>query len=150
MKQGIVWTIAGLLLFTACADSKVEITAPTPDNQAREICAHFLGRVPMKVADKSKRDVNGDSALTAAWGNPAITLRCGVSEPANMTPASQLVSVNEIDWFPQELSAGWRFTSTNTSVRVEVSVPKEFQPEANALVDLTTSLRPLIISASAE
>jgi hypothetical protein len=37
----------------------------------------------------------------------------------------------------------------NTFVFVEVTVPKNYSPEANALVDLSDSLRSLVVLASA-
>ncbi len=67
-------------------------------------------------------------------------LRCGVATPAALTPTSQLLTVDGVDWLPEELSAGYLFTTVGRSLNVEVSVPGAYSPESDALVDLSTAV----------
>ena len=142
----LILCLAGL---SACGEAKVAVPVPTPNAKDAAICQKLLPSLPEKIADQAKRLVSGAPDLTAAWGDPPISLRCGVVKPADLEPTSSLITVNGIDWFAEELSAGWRFTSMNTFVFVEVTVPKNYSPEANALVDLSDSLRSLVVLASA-
>jgi len=144
--------LAILLLFlgglSACGEAKVAVPTPTPNANDAAICSTLSQTLPQQVADQPKRTVANSPDLTAAWGNPPISLRCGVIKPAALEPTSSLITVNGIDWFAQQLSAGWQFTSMNTSVFVEVTVPNDYSPEANALVDLSVSLKKIVVLAT--
>ncbi len=67
-------------------------------------------------------------------------LRCGVGVPAALTPTSQLLTVDGVDWLPEKLTAGYLFTTVGRSVNVEVSVPSAYSPEADALADLSPAV----------
>ena len=86
--------------------------------------------------DAQQKRVEPASPYTAAWGNPEIVLRCGVSKPNALEPTSELVTVNGVDWLPEPTRGGYRFTTTGRVAYVEVVVPKHYSPEVNALVDL--------------
>lgn len=78
------------------------------------------------------------SDLTAAWGDPAITLRCGVAKPRAYTPTAQLFAVNAVAWLPvpQDAASPTTFYAVERTAYVEVVVPKEQAPASDALVDL--------------
>jgi hypothetical protein len=67
-------------------------------------------------------------------------LRCGVPTPAALAPTSQLLTVDGVDWLPEQLTHGYLFTTVGRSVNVEVSVPDAYSPEAGALADLAPSI----------
>jgi hypothetical protein len=79
-----------------------------------------------------------------------IVLTCGVPRPRALTPTSELLTVNGVDWLSEQLSAGVRFTLVHRGPRVQVDVPTKYAPEVNALVDLsraiesTTALTPAL------
>lgn len=82
------------------------------------------------------------SADTAAWGEPPITLRCGVERPAALTASAQLITVNGTSWLPIEAQGGMVFVSTDwpsaaSPVYVEITVPAAYSPEVNSLADLS-------------
>jgi len=145
MKQMLAILSLSVVVLSGCAEAKVAVPVPTPNASDAAICQRISPNLPETVADQPKRKVSDAPDLTAAWGNPPITLRCGVVKPAALEPTSSLITVNGIDWFAQQLSAGWQFTSMNTYVYVEVTVPESYSPEANALVDLSSSLKKLVV-----
>jgi hypothetical protein len=76
--------------------------------------------------------------LTAAWGDPAVVLQCGVPKPPGLRPTSELVEVDGVSWFLDESRRGYVFTTVDWLVHVSVSVPKSV-PRAEVtgvLVDL--------------
>ena len=148
MKRVLATLLLCLVGLAACGEAKVAVPVPTPNAKDAAICQRLSPTLPEKVADQSKRKVSEAPDLTSAWGDPPISLRCGVVKPAALEPTSSLITVNGIDWFAEELSAGWRFTSMNTLVFVEVTVPNDYSPEANALVDLSESLKKLVAVAA--
>lgn len=131
-------TVAAGLLLTGCAGS-VAITDARPDAAARPVCAAMMADLPAHVLDQSRRTVT-PGALSAAWGKPAITLRCGVAKPAGLVPSSQCFEVNGVGWFAEEAKNGYFFTTIGRPAFVEVRVPATYAPEANALVDLAATV----------
>lgn len=68
-------------------------------------------------------------------------LRCGVARPAALRRTSELAAVNGVDWFAEELTAGYLFTSTARVANVEVTVPDDYAPEVDPLVDLASAVQ---------
>jgi len=103
-----------------------------------------MAQLPATVDGQSSRDTDPASALTAAFGDPAITVRCGVPDPEALTPAAQLFTVNKVDWFPEEQSAGYVFTTYQRQTNVEVTVPDDYSPEVGALTALSDLVKETI------
>ncbi len=82
-----------------------------------------MAALPDVVHDEASREVTPASPLTTAWGDPAIELRCGVGRPAGYQPTADLATINGVDWFPEQLSDGYRFTTWGRQANVEVFVP---------------------------
>ncbi len=138
---------AGVL---AGCSTALEVAPPSADPEAGAACQDLAAALPEAVAFQDSRPTEPDSELTSAWGDPAIVLRCGVGVPDALTATSQLITVDGVDWFPQELTAGYRFTTTGRAANVEVSVPDDYAPEAEVLVDLAEAVGdtvPLISAA---
>jgi hypothetical protein len=126
-------------VLAACGGS-VPVVPPDPDTAARSLCADLTEQLPDTVVGEDARATDPDSPLTAAWGDPAIVLRCGVPDPAALEPTSQLLTVNDVNWFPEELTAGYLFTTYGRTVNVEVTVPDDYAPEAGPLTDLADAV----------
>jgi hypothetical protein len=78
-------------------------------------------------------------------------LRCGVPPPSGLTAVSQCTEVDGVGWFAQQRAGDIRFTTIGRSVNVELTVPNDYRPQADALVDVaaaikatTTSVRPCV------
>ncbi|MDQ4085520.1 MAG: DUF3515 domain-containing protein [Actinomycetota bacterium] len=127
-----------LLAASACGTGAVEVDGPARGPAA---CADLLSALPATVDGRPRRDVEPPDALAAAWGDPAIVLRCGVPEPPALTAASPCAEVNGVGWFAEQRADGYRFTTIGRSTNVAVQVPYEYQPAADALVDLASAVR---------
>lgn len=129
--------IAGLVgaawLLVACGSGPVDVEAPQPGGTAVDECAALLAALPDVIVEQDRRDVSPEDALAAAWGDPAIVLRCGVPEPAGLRPSSECFVVNDVGWFAQESDDHVVFTTIGRSTNVEMAVPDDYAPEANAL-----------------
>lgn len=137
---------AGLLAaLTACSSGlDVAPPSPAPTGAAAYTCAALHGRLPEEVAGAAVTATRPQSPLTSAWGSPAIVLRCGVPVPAALTPTSQLITVDGVDWLPEPLTHGYLFTTVGRELTIEVSVPDHYNPEADALADLSPSIASLV------
>jgi hypothetical protein len=121
------------------------VVPPDPDASGRAACGRLLDELPNKVADQLRRPVVPADALAAAWGDPAIVLRCGVTRPAGFDRASSCVTVDEVDWFIPEEQLERPGDLTMTTVKreqhVEVVVPEEHWPPGTTLADLSDVVR---------
>lgn len=118
------------------------MTAPTPDASGAAVCAGLATALPGSLAGQTRRDVTPDAATTAAWGDPPIVLRCGVPVPADRSPTSLLTTVDGVDWFAEELTAGMLLTTDGREVQVEVAVPDAYEPAT-----VLSELAPAVLAA---
>jgi hypothetical protein len=138
-------TLVVALSLAACS-GPVSVEPPDPPTHSGS-CADFMAGLPDELVGQTSRDTDPESALTAAWGDPAITVRCGVPPPDTLDVTSQLITANRVDWFPEELTEGYLFTTYGRVTVVEVTVPDDYTPEIgpatelSALVDETIPLR---------
>ena len=125
---------------SACSSSLDVDPAQGSENK---FCADLGAILPVSLGGALLRDTNPDSPGTQAWGDPAIVLRCGVAAPEAFSTASQLLAVNNVSWYPEELQAGVRFTSMETSEFVEVSIPSDYDSTAEILTELSSVISSL-------
>jgi len=102
-------------------------------------CGNLVSGLPVELGNQLIRSTKPADSGIAAWGDPAIVLKCGVSAPASMTASSQLISINGVDWFQESLTNGNRFTSVNTSEFIEINIPNAYEPAAGLLIDLANA-----------
>lgn len=128
-------------LVAGCA-GPVAVPVPTPSSpEALAACTALDANVPSSVLTAVRRSTEPDSPNTAAWGDPPITLQCGVAKPASLIATSALVTIDDVDWYPEQRSAGYVFTTTGRVANVEVAVPDAYAPETGALADLGPAIR---------
>jgi hypothetical protein len=94
-------------------------------------CRTLLKALPETVADQTRRPVSG-SPYAAAWGDPAIVLRCGVPLPADFAGAP-CITRDGIGWsIPADQADGRgdevRMTLAFRSPVVQVRVPAHYRP----------------------
>ena len=130
--------------------------APALSGADARTCAALVKALPDRVSDQPRRKADTGDGYAAAWGDPAIELRCGVPKPAGLTPASACQTTNGVDWFVPPSQVTGRptdvtMTTVGRSVYVEVRVPADYFPPATAMVDLahavkstTRSVRPCL------
>lgn len=139
---GIAVSAAGIVCTLTSCSKTVAIPIPDPTDPAViQECTALNAALPSSVSYQVRQNTEPQSPLTAAWGNPAITLRCGVQQPAGLQPTSQLLTVNEVDWLDEQRSAGYVFTTVGRAAYIEVAVPSQYSPETNVLVDLADAIK---------
>jgi hypothetical protein len=119
----------------------VDVTPPTDvDPATARICADFADALPDTLSGQESQKTDPESALTAAWGQPAIIARCGVERPTALEPSSQVTTVNGVDWFVEELTGGYLFTTYGRQAYVEVTVPDDYAPEVGPVTELSAAV----------
>ena len=138
--------VACLLLFISGCTTSVEVDAPDLSGSDAAACADLVDGLPDLVADELRRPVQPDDRAAAAWGDPAIVLRCGVPQPELFDALSTCQVTNGVAWFiPDEQITGEAVDIVMTTIGrapdVEVLVPADHFPPADAMVDLARSLK---------
>ncbi|MFV2120236.1 DUF3515 domain-containing protein [Streptomyces sp. Act-28] len=131
---------AVVLLATAagCAMTDPKAPVPVPSPAAAEVayCRALHQELPDTVAGLRRSATEPRSELTAAWGDGAIVLRCGVPRPAGMSdPQADAIEANGVDWLvEQREGTGPRFTTTYRKAYVELSLDERFAHDTGPLV----------------
>jgi len=98
---------------------------PAPDAATQAACVKVFAKLPVQLGGLAPRRTDTDSSFVAAWGNPAVVVRCGVPRSTVFgTPeAAQLVEVNAVLWQPDPQTDRTVYTTVDRSVAIEVTVP---------------------------
>lgn len=105
------------------------VTPPTTVSDAdRAVCATVSDRLPATVAAAEQRGTRPTSGLVAAWGNPAIVLRCGVRAPGPTTLPCQ--RIEGVDWLLVRDTGGGALLQTfDRAPTIELQVPDGYARE---------------------
>jgi hypothetical protein len=106
-----------------------------PDGASPQ-CAEVLALLPTTLAGAARRDTTGGPG-TAAWGDPAILLRCGedpvvaTTQPCVGVPGSD----GDVDWVVLATSDSGSIVRTFArDPAVEVEVPAQYGPAPVAVL----------------
>jgi hypothetical protein len=140
-----VASAGALALLTGCGGGPVDVAVPAMEPDQVATCAALVAALPDTVDDLPRREVEPADAPAAAWGDPAIVLRCGVPVPDGFTDTSMCLETDGVGWFvPDEQLDGTAETVTMTTigrdVNVEVTLPEGRLP-AYAMVDLAPAVK---------
>ncbi|MEU9113642.1 DUF3515 domain-containing protein [Streptomyces sp. NPDC048483] len=131
--------LAAMYLF---AGEAVSVPAPEPKAKAQRMCAELLDAVPDSVAGGKRRETDPSSPYTAAWGDPAMVLRCGVVPSKEMdNPRAPGGEIGGVGWMLENLpDGGHRCTTTLRKTYVEVTIPAKYG-DVGALMDLAEAIK---------
>ena len=98
---------------------------PSVSAAVRQSCAALAAALPVEVdPGVRRRPVTGDDSLTAAWGDPPVTLECGVPDPDR---PDEPVTVNGVGWSVRDVGAGYLWTTRDLAVNVAVEIPDGYE-----------------------
>jgi hypothetical protein len=143
--------------FSATNDRKVTTAPPSKSpvvvsgpaavplgGTAGSTCRALVKALPHTLGGRAARRVvpAGATGRAAAWGDPAVVLRCGVGRPAVASGPAQVYSLDGVSWLTGAVAeGGLRWTLVGRAVAVRVDVPADLAEESGA-----TLIRPLAAS----
>jgi uncharacterized protein DUF3515 len=132
----------------ACS-GPLAVRSPAVTGNAARACRALVAALPERVDDQHRRKVDAGAGYAAAWGDPAIELRCGVAHPKGLDRFSTCQVANGVGWFiPESQIQGRPVPITMTTVgraqNVEVRLPEDYFPPAAAMADLAPAIRSTI------
>lgn len=103
-----------------------------------------VGDQPDSLADEDRVEVRPDDALGAAYGDPAITVTCGVPVPDGFDQTSSCIVVNGVGWYvpdgsDDDRSRDVRLSTAGFRPILEVVVPSDYRPTDRSFGDDTTA-----------
>jgi len=134
-----------LVALTSAACGGVDVPDTSVSAAERKACESVVRALPERVADKSGRETSGNP-LGAAWGDPAIVLRCGVGTPKDYDQLASCQVVDDLDWFVPEdtiedQDADVVMTTIGRKPAVEVVIPASYRPPDAVLVDVGSAIK---------
>lgn len=147
----VIFVAILLSTVSSCSNSggEVEVSPPSLDAAGTKICTALYRDLPKSLEGFARREVTPKSKLTAAWGNPAITLTCGIPRPAKMDdPNADGGTVEGVDWLMEDSPDGsYRCTTTYRKVYVQVFLPEKHAHDVGPLIKLARPIKKNVPSA---
>jgi hypothetical protein len=131
---------------SGCGSESVAVDSPDLRGADAAACRALVDALPDSVSDQKRRPVDPEDAYAAAWGDPAIVLRCGVAKPAGLDKLSTCQVANGVGWFiPEDQITGKPedivMTTVGRTQYVEVRIPADDWPPAAAMADLAKAVK---------
>jgi Protein of unknown function (DUF3515) len=96
---------------------------PALSGAAQQACQGLISALPTELGDLPARPVDSPSPYVVAWGEPAVTLRCGVARPPAFIATAAVQQISGVTWFPERRGQTTAWTVVDRPVYVEVLVP---------------------------
>lgn len=110
---------------TANATGPVPMTVYTLDERAEVICRALLAKLPDTLRDLPQRPVTAGPEQNAAYGEPPITLACGIPLPS-IPPTDLVYPLDKVCWHAGDRPDATVWTTVDREVPVQVTVPKSY------------------------
>ncbi|SDT77552.1 DUF3515 domain-containing protein [Actinoplanes derwentensis] len=125
----------------AIPSTPVVMDAPQLDERTSTVCLAVTSQLPVKIRDLPARAVSAGPEQNAAFGEPAVTVACGVPQPEtckvpdDATPGcvpmdTELLIMNNVCWWAAPGSGGATITTMDREVPVRVTVPESYENPA--------------------
>jgi hypothetical protein len=119
----------------------VPLAAPKLSGHDAQACLALTSQLPGQVRNLPARKVSAGPEQNGAYGDPAITVQCGVTQPPmceTITPGQKgcvpldadLLVMNGVCWWGDDGPATKLFTTMDREVAVQVGVPASYDQPA--------------------
>ncbi|MEZ0068561.1 hypothetical protein ABIA32_004590 [Streptacidiphilus sp. MAP12-20] len=151
---------AAALSLTACGgggSGSVHVAVPVTTGAVTQQCAALSKALPATLMGLAKRGTTPTSANTAAWGDPAVTWRCGTGLPDALNPQSKDYNPSDnanlsgvdsggICWavVRSQTDQSVTFSSVDQQAIVELRIPRDYANQQSPV----SLLAPAVAKAS--
>ena len=131
MRTAVVAVGTAAVVLSGCGSdsgSRLPAVAVTAvPNESVAACERMHEALPKDLGkDLPRRATTPDDVHVAAYGEPAVVIRCGAPRSATYVD-QQLIDINGVDWFPEERGEVVVWSTPKAFVNVEVTVPRAWQ-----------------------
>jgi hypothetical protein len=143
---GAAALLASLLALSGCGGNDVHVDRFDVSVAGHAACPRLLDALPDEVAGQHRRTVSG-STYAAAWGDPAIVLRCGGPLPRTFK-GDPCITRNGIGWSvplrqADDITLDAQMTLAFRTPVLQVHVPAHYRPNgpSEVMADLDQLVR---------
>jgi hypothetical protein len=108
-------------------DDPLPVSAVEAPGATTSACSTLVSALPDPLSGLQRRElVAGDDPTlvgVAAWGEPAVVLRCGTPTPQELTCSAPLQVVDGVAWLPLIGSGATTYLAVDRAVRIALTVP---------------------------
>lgn len=136
----------------AVATEPVGIDVPEMSEKEFEICRALVSVLPTELGDLQQRPVEGRAGAAevgAAWGDPAVTMVCGV-DPVEVSDTDQVYRLSNACWFAEESDEGTVWTTVDRQEPVQLFVPVDHESPGQLATSLSKPIDEKIPAAEEE
>jgi hypothetical protein len=117
----------------------VPMAAPKLSERVAEVCLAVTSQLPNAVRNLAARKVTAGPEQNAAYGEPPLTVACGVARPTlcesldgvGCVPLdTELLNMNRVCWYAEAKTGATAFTTMDREVAVQVTVPSQYEQAA--------------------
>ncbi|MEV1287275.1 DUF3515 family protein [Micromonospora sp. NPDC049679] len=126
--------------------SPVSMAAPPLDERAATVCRALLSRLPAQLRDLPQRTVTGGHEQNAAYGDPAITMACGIPLPS-FPPTDIVYPLDRVCWHAGDRPDATVWTTVDREVPVQVTVPKTYDEPGQWVIPFSAPVIAAVPSA---
>lgn len=119
--------------------SLVTLPAPALAEPASGVCREVIAKLPASLAGSARRPVTGPEQ-NAAYGDPPVTVACGVA-PVAVAATEDVIQLNGVCWVNRPAPSGGTWFTVDRAVPVGVSVPGPTAGSAQRVIGLTGSIK---------
>jgi hypothetical protein len=124
----------------------VSMPAPALAERPATVCRALLSRLPQNLRDLAQRPVTAGSEQNAAYGDPALTVACGLPAPS-FAPTDDVWLVNQVCWHAADKAGTTVLTTVDREVTVRVSVPATYEQPLQWVAPVSASVVAAVPSA---
>lgn len=117
----------------------VQMAAPTLDERAEVVCRALLSQLPGTLRDLRQRLVSAGAEQNAAYGEPPITVACGVP-PAEFAPTDLVYPLDGVCWHAVEQPEATVWTTVDREIPVQVTVPGAYEEPGQWVIAFADTL----------
>ncbi len=121
----------------AVPSTPVQMAAPSLNERTTQVCLAVTSQLPTALRGMPARPVSAGPEQNAAYGEPPVTVACGVTQPTmcervdgghdGCVPLdATMLAMNGVCWYAAEGPAKDTFTTMDREVAVQVTVPASY------------------------
>ncbi|NJC68154.1 DUF3515 domain-containing protein [Planosporangium thailandense] len=114
----------------------VAMSAPSLAPAQATACRGLVTRLPGALRDRPRRPVTAGTDQNAAYGDPPITLACGVP-PASVPQTADVYVLSGVCWYPQPGNGGTVWTTADREPAVRVTVPASYSAPGQWVIEFS-------------
>ncbi|MEP6980171.1 MAG: DUF3515 domain-containing protein [Nakamurella sp.] len=120
----VIAVLADRVRSESAADPNAPLAIPVvlQTGSTSAACAALDVALPSSLDGHNRRTLVVAEAGVAAWGEPPAVLRCGITDPAELTCASSLTVLNGVAWLPLPGDGQTSYIAVDRSQRIALTV----------------------------